>query len=277
MDFYFDKVLQPGQVGAIGIHVQTLELAPGPFERTYELQTNDPKHRVIKVTMTATIKPLPAFAKRISNADIEHGERVGAFIVWPAARPRITLEKGERLPVSLRIRPATPNQSAKLAATSDSFKLTRETNGSGYVADVIIEPPADAPSRVLPLVVKVEGGDDLKLQVTVNTLSENLIVTPQQVDFGEVSLAKLQSGATVMSRLGIRKQVGTFQIKSLASSLEFLQVESQALVDGSNYLIRIRFDPAKLPKAATYIGTLRIETTDAARPQLEVLIKVVVK
>ena len=80
-----------------------------------------------------------------------------------------------------------------------------------------------------------------------------------------------------MSRLGIRKQVGTFQIKSLASSLEFLQVESQALVDGSNYLIRIRFDPAKLPKAATYIGTLRIETTDAARPQLEVLIKVVVK
>ena len=148
MDFYFDKVLQPGQVGAIRIHVQTLELAPGPFERTYELQTNDPKHRVIKVTMTATIKPLPAFAKRISNADIEHGERVGAFIVWPAARPRITLEKGERLPVSLRIRPATPDQSAKLAATSDSFKLTRETNGNGYMVDVTVEPPADTPSAL---------------------------------------------------------------------------------------------------------------------------------
>jgi hypothetical protein len=240
------------------------------------LQTNDPKQRVIKVTMTATIKPLPAFATRISNADIEHGERTGAFIVWPATRPRVTLEKGERLPISLRIRPAAPNQSARLTATSDSFTLTRETNGDGYVLDVTIEPPADAPSHVLPLVVKVEGGEDMKLQVTVNTLSENLIVTPQQLDFGEVPLAKLQSGATVTNRLGIRKLVGTFQIKSLASSLEFLQVEAQTIVDGSNYLIRIRFDPAKLPKAATYIGTLRIETTDAARPHLEVPIKVVV-
>ncbi|MEN3331829.1 MAG: hypothetical protein V7641_1194 [Blastocatellia bacterium] len=276
MDFYFDKVLQPGQVGVIRVRIPTEELAPGLFERTYELQTNDPKHRLIKVTITATIKPLPAFAKRISNADIEHGEKVGAFIVWPAARPRVTLEKGERLPISLRIRPAAPDQSIKLAAQSDSFTLTRETNGSGYMVNITVEPPADAPSRVLPLVVQAESGDELKLQVTVSSLAENLIVTPPQLDFGEVALAKLQSGATVMSRLGIRKLVGTFQIKSLASSLDFLQVESETLVDGSNYLIRIRFDPAKLPKAATYIGTLRIETTDAARPHLEVPIKLVV-
>jgi hypothetical protein len=132
------------------------------------------------------------------------------------------------------------------------------------------------PSRVLALVIKVEGGADLKLQVTANTQAENFIFTPRQVDFGEVSLAKLQSGATSISRLNIRKQVGTFQIKSLVLSLEFLQAESLTIVDGSNYLIAIRFDPAKLPKAATYIGTLRIETTDAAQPQLEVPIKVVV-
>lgn len=248
----------------------------GPLERSYELQTNDPQHRVIKVTVTATVKPLPAFAKRISNADIQHGDMVGAFVVWPTARPIIALEKGERLPISLRIRPAAPKRSPPLAAASDSFKLARETNGEGYVLELTVEPPADAPSRVLPLIVKVEGGEELKLQVTMNAQAESLIITPQQVDFGEVSLAKLQSGASVMSRLGIRKPVGAFQIKSLKSSLEFLQTESLTIVDGSNYLIRIRFDPAKLPKAATYIGTLRIETTDAARPQLEVPIKVVI-
>jgi len=276
MDFYFDKVLQPGQAGVIRIHLQTKDLATGPLEHTYELQTNDPKHRLIKVTVTATIKPLPAFTKRISNADIQHGDTLGAFIVWPTARPKITLEKDERLPISLRIRPATPSRNVKLAAADDSFKLTRESNGDGYVLDVTVGPPADAPSRVVPLIVKVEGGEDLKLQVTTNAQAESLIVTPQQVDFGEVPLAKLQSGATVMSRLGIRKPVGTFQIKSLKSSLEFLQTESLTIVDGSNYLIHIRFDPSKLPKAATYIGTLRIETTDAAHPQLEVPIKVVV-
>jgi hypothetical protein len=275
MDFYFDKVLQPGQAGVIRVRLQTKDLTVGPVERSYELQTNDPKHRLIKVTVTATIKPLPAFAKRISNADLQHGDAVGAFIVWPTARPAVALEKGERLPISLRIRPAAPG-GVKLAAASDGFTLTRETNGDGYVLNVTVESPADAPSRVMPLVVKTEGGEDLKLQVTANAQAEGLIITPQQVDFGEVSLAKLQDGASVVGRLGVRKPVGAFRVKSLKSSLEFLQAESVTIVDGSNYLIHIRFDPAKLPKAATYIGTLRVETTDAARPLLEVPIKVVI-
>ena len=163
--------------------------------------------------MTATIKPLPASAKRISNADIEVGERVGAFVVWPAARPMVALEKGERLPLLLRIRPAEPNPGLKLTAASDLFKLTRETNGDGYVLEVTVEAPADAPSRVLPLVVKTASGDEVKMQVTVSLQADNLIVTPRQVDFGELSLEKLQGGALVTGRLGIRKQVGTFQIK----------------------------------------------------------------
>jgi hypothetical protein len=276
MDFHFDKVLQPGQAGVIRVQIHTKDFAPGPLERNYELQTNDPKHPFIRVTVTATVKPLPAFVKRISNADIQHGDLVGAFIVWPSARPVIALEKGERLPISLRIRPAIPGQSVKLANASDSFKLTRESSGDGYVLDVTVESPAAAPSLVVPLVVNVEGGGELKLQVTANTQAENFILTPRQMDFGEVSLASLRGGASVMSRLNIRKQVGSFQIKSLALSLEFLQAELVTIVDGSNYLIRIRLDPAKLPKPATYIGTLRVETTDAAQPQLEVPIKLVV-
>ncbi|HKQ07589.1 MAG TPA: hypothetical protein VJ464_20860 [Blastocatellia bacterium] len=240
------------------------------------MQTNDPKHRIIKVTMAATVKPLPAFVNRLSNADIEHGEQVGAFIVWPAARPIIPLEAGERLPLLLRIRPAQPGQSVNLTTTGDGYKLSRESHGDGYLLEVTAEPSANAASRVLPLVVKVEGGEELKLQVTTRTQAENLVTTPRQVDFGEVSFAKLQAGGTLFSRLGIRKQVGSFQIKSLKSSLEFLQVDSQTIVDGSNYLIRLRLDPTRLPKPATYIGTLHIETTDTTRPQLDVPIKLVV-
>jgi hypothetical protein len=276
MDFHFDKVLQPGQAGVIRVHIDTKDLAPGPLERTYELQTNDPKHRAIQVTVTATVKPLPAFVKRISNADVQHGDRAGGFVVWPTAMPIIAMEKGERLPLSLRIRPAAPNQSVKLAAASDAVKLTREANGDGYVLDFMVEAPADAPSRVLPLVVNVEGGEPLKLQVTAKVLAEGLVTSSRQIDFGEVSLANLQGGARPLTRLGVRKPVGTFEVKAVSSSLEFLQTEAQAMVPGSNYVIYIRFDPAKLPKAATYIGTLRIETTDAAQPQLEVPIKVVV-
>jgi hypothetical protein len=240
------------------------------------LQTNDPKHRLIQVTVTATIKPLPAFVKRISNADIQHGDKVGRFIIWPTARPIIALEKGEQLPISLRIRPDVPSQGVKLAAVSDAVKLTRESNGDGYVLDMTVESPADAPSRVLPLVINVEGDQALTLQVTAKTQSEGVVTSSRQVDFGDVPLASLQSGAAPMSRLGVRKPVGTFEIKAVTASLDFLRVEAQTIIPGSNYVIYIRFDKAKLPKPATYIGTLHIETTDAAQPQLDVPVKVVI-
>jgi hypothetical protein len=240
------------------------------------LQTNDPKHRVIQVVVTATVKPLPAFVKRISNADIQHGDKIGSFIVWPTARPVIPMEKGERLPISLRIRPDAPGQSVTLAAASDTVKLTRETNGDGYVLDVTVESPADAPSRVLPLVVNVEGGQALTLQVTAKAQTEGLVTSSRQVDFGEVSLANVQSGSAPLARLGVRKPVGTFEVKAVTASLDFLRVEAQTIVPGSNYVIYIRFDTARLPKPATYIGTLHIETTDAAQPQLELPVKVIV-
>ena len=240
------------------------------------MQTNDPKHRVVQVVVTATVKPLPAFVKRISNADIQHGDKVGSFIVWPTARPVIPMEKGERLPISLRIRPDAPNQSVTLAAASDAIKLTRETNGDGYVLEVTVESPADAPSRVLPLVVNVEGGQALTLQVTAKSQTEGLVTSSRQVDFGEVSLANVQSGSAPLARLGVRKPVGTFEVKAVTASLDFLRVEAQTIVPGSNYVIYIRFDTARLPKPATYIGTLHIETTDAAQPQLDVPVKVIV-
>ena len=281
MDFYFDRVLQPGQAGVIRIHFATKDVEPGPAERTFELQTNDPKHRLIKVTVTATVKPLPGYAKRLGGADIAHGETLGPFVVWPAVRPTITLERGERLPITLRVRPAEPGQRIALVAASDAFKLTRETNGDGYLLTVVVDSPAasanDSPARILPLILKAEGGNDLALQITVNVPGEVFAITPQQVDFGEVSLEKLRSGAGAVARLGIRKAVGSFEVKSLGSTLEFLQVESQTIVPGTNYLIRLRLDPAKLPKPGNYAGIVRIETNEPSAPRVEVRVKVVVK
>jgi hypothetical protein len=227
-------------------------------------------------TVTATIKPVPTFVKRIQNASIIQSEKAGAFTAWPAAQPIITLERGERLPISLRIRPLDLNQKVQLSSPSETYTVTKETNGSGYMVNTTVEAPAEGLSRVIPLVVKVAGGEDLKLQVTVNVPAESLTLTPRQLDFGEVPLGKLAGGDSVTKRLGIRKQVGTFGIKSLTSTLEFLQVDSQTIIDGSNYLIRVRFDSTKKPKAATYTGTLRIETTDTSQPVVEVPIKLVV-
>lgn len=251
----------------------------GPIEHSHELSTNDPRHPVIKVTILATVKPLPAFVKRITNADVAHGEKVGSFNVWPAARPVITVERGERLTTSLRIRPvAATGGSLRLGAANDSIKLRRETNGSGYWLDIAIEPAADTAPRTIPIALQTDDSSgDLNIQLTVNVQAENLITTPGQLDLGEVSIAELRSGSRKMGRVGVRKLLGTFHIKTLTSTLGFLKLEQQAMVEGSNYLIRAYVDPAKLPKAGTYNGTLQIETDDAQIPRLEVPVKIVLK
>jgi len=228
------------------------------------------------VSVVATVKPVPAFVKRISNADIAHGDKVDAFNVWPSARPNVTVERGERLAISLRIRPLGGG-SLKLSAASDSFKLRREASGSGYWLDIPIEPANDASPRVIPIALQAsDPPGDLTIQLTVNVQAENFLMTPRQLDFGEVSLADLRS-APKGGRVGIRKLVGAFHIKALSSTLAFLKLEQQTIVEGSNYLIRARIDSSNLPKAGTYNGVLQIETDDAQFPRLEVPIKIVLK
>jgi hypothetical protein len=231
------------------------------------------------VTILATVKRLPDFVKRISNADVAHGEKVGSFNVWPSARPSITVERGERLTTSLRVRPvAATGGSLNLGAAGDSIKLRRETNGSGYWLDIPIEPATDASPRVIPIALRTsDPSGDLNIQVSVNVQSENLILTPRQLDFGEVSIADLQGGSRKVGRVGVRKLVGAFHIKSLSSTLGFVKLEQQAIIDGSNYLIRAYVDVSKIPKAGTYNGVLQVETDDAQAPRLEVPIKIVLK
>ena len=232
------------------------------------------------MTVKANVKPIPAFAARISNADIAHGEKVGAFNVWPIARPIVTIERGERLAITLRIRPVEPaGGNLKLANDSEAYKLRREASGDGYLLDMVIEPPNDSTQRVMPVSLEINDGasGQLALQLTVNVQAENLVATPRQLDLGEVSLADLQNGATAGTRVGVRKIVGTFRIKSLTSTLGFLNLEPRTIIEGSNYVIRVSIDRAKLPKAAAYTGVLKIETDDPLTPRVEVPIKVVVK
>ena len=240
------------------------------------MQTNDPRHALLKVTVRANLKPLPDAIKRIQNAALERGQQVGNFILWPTANPVITVNRGEASLVAVRIRPATaPGGSLKLAHESADYQFKRETNGTGYWLEIRVPPAAETAPRTLT--VPLDTGDGaagaLAVQLTVNVAAESLLVAPRQIDLGTV---KRQGGAPVAGRLSLRKPVGAFHVKSLSASLDCLKLESQTMVEGSNYLIRISLDPAKLPKAGTYTGMLRIETDDRNTPRVEVPIRLVV-
>jgi hypothetical protein len=106
--------------------------------------------------------------------------------------------------------------------------------------------------------------------VTVPT--ENLMVTPKGLDFGEQSLSSL---GNAIQRFGIRKQVGAFHIKKLSSTLPFLKFQQATMVEGSNYLIRVSVDTTKPIKAGAFEGVITVETDEGHSVELPTKIKFV--
>jgi hypothetical protein len=245
----------------------------------YELETNDPQYPVIRLTAVATVKPLPGFVKRISTADVEFGEIAAGFRVWPTLRPTLLLERGERLDITLRFRPQT-GSTATLALGPDApdfCKLRRDQNSNTYWLEITAGPVDASVKRLVPLVVTDPNGAAIKLplHVAIDVPPENVIVTPRELDLGEIDLSRLKAGQQKIARAGIRKLVGSFRIKSLSSTLPFLMLEQQTIVEGINYIVRTRFDLDQLPKAGAYSGSLVIETDDGNRFNLPIKLTIV--
>lgn len=226
------------------------------------------------MTIVANVKPLPAYVKRITTADVGRGETSGGFHVWPTARPAISVEPGERLAIALRIRAlAADAGTLKLGpGAPESWKLRREANGD-YWLDIPVETGGGSGSRAAPLVVDLGEGRsrEIRIQLLVTVPGENLVVTPRELDFGELTLAGASRAA---QRIGIRKIVGSFHIKALSSTLPFLKLEQATMVDGSNYRIRITIDPTKPLKPGAYSGVVLIETDDGHRVEVPIKLKV---
>lgn len=232
---------------------------------------------MIKLTVEANIKPLPDFVKKIENSDVHHGIQMGTLIVWPVARPVIDIEPGEVFKFGLRIRPleGVPTSLQLFTQSSDQLKLSlrKETDVEGYWLDMELGPINEPGARTIPVLLASAAGE-LTIEVEVNVVAEELIVTPAQLDLGEMSQADLKSGSRRLGRFGIRKQVGSFGIKSLSTSLPFLKLEQQTVFEGTNYVIRVVLETKSPPKPGVYNGTVKVETDDPRSPVLEIPVKV---
>jgi hypothetical protein len=246
---------------------------------------------MVKLTLRADIKPVPDFVKRISNSNIGHGESVESFNIWPTANPVVSAARGETVKLSLRIRP-TARGIGELQLSNDNggrYRLRREAKKDDYWLDIESESINEPGSHKRSIQLQTSGGNTsqltlqltiniaLTLQLTINIAAENLIATPASLDMGELELANLKTGFQRTTRLGVRKLIGTFNIKSITATLPFLKLDRQTIVEGSNYLIKVSINPESLPKPGPYSGLLRIETDDAQAPRVEVPIKVVFK
>ena len=215
----------------------------GAFEENYVVYTNDPQQPSLTVTLAGDVKPVPEFVKRIGKVDLQRGEQVGGFTVWPTARPGISIDRGERLKFALRIRSRTTDAGQLKLATNSTdkigYKLRRETTGT-YWLDIEAGPFSEAgtQSAIIEMAAGADASTAVKIELTVNVLAENLIVTPSSLDLGNLQLSNLRERSRLVGRLGVRKLTGIFHITALSSSLGFIKLEQQTIVDGNNYLIK---------------------------------------
>lgn len=264
------------------------------MERNFEFFTNDPRNPIVKLTVSARIKPLPDFVKRIQNASISYGGLVGDFLVWPSASPSLVLDRGETLSISLRIRPRGPGELAATPSSSGLAILTEvkpkaiqlesapeglacnlRSEGNLYWLDVKIGPFSE-PGIYLKQVLLRADSEPFAISFSVRVPAESILVEPKSLDLGRVSLSDLKGRLSwPRAKVALRKVAGAFRVKMVSADLAFLKLELATIVEGSSYLIRVGVNPAEVTRVGSFEGSIQIETDDSNRPRIEVPCRVI--
>jgi hypothetical protein len=187
------------------------------------------------------------------------------------------VQPNEKVSISLRLRRQEGARGeVKLAADAPSFcRLRREQQGSGYWLDIEV-PSSQSATHAIPLEITGEPVEKVRLALDVRMVADNLVATPGELDLGTVSSRLTDESSPKQSRFGVRCLVGTFKIKSLSSTLPFVKLEAQTVIQGTNYLIRVTVDHQMLPdKPGPYTGGAVVVTEDGKR--LEVPLKITVE
>jgi len=278
----------------------------GPVEVRFEFATNDPDNPVITFTLAANVKPVPEFVQRIDNPDLANGDRVNGLRLWPAAHPKILIERGEILTFSLRAWPVDPGSTpmtattehpgvlvpaggasantaepaAEVPAGSVTTRVRSESAGSGYWVDVKAGPinktgvfSTGLDLRGAPKELVDAGGGTLG--VTLVVVDSSIAISPGAVNLGQVSIAALGTGPVQVGTLNVRKLFGKFNIVSVRSGLAALSFDVKTMVHDRNYVIRLRLNAGKDIRPGTMDSKIEVLTDDPKHLTLEVPLKLV--
>jgi hypothetical protein len=240
----------------------------------------------------------------MDNPDLANGERAGDLRVWPAAYPRINVERGEVFSFTLRAWRADPG-SAPISVTTEhpgvivpmgrpravanaeaappgavNTTVRSEASGKGYWVDVRVGPIDKTGVFSGKLEIPGEAGDLAQaaqgmLGVTLVVVDSSIVINPAVASVGTISISSLGAGPTPVGRLNIRKVFGSFRIISVTSSLPWLSFDVTTLVNEKNYLIRLRANAGSVLKPSTVDSSILIVTDDPRHHMIEVPIKAV--
>ncbi len=225
----------------------------------------------------AAVPPLTLVLNGVIKASIELLPNPAVFFSvyrGETAERRIQIVNNEETPVTVK----------GVEVPSSHFTAEVKPIRPGRTYELIVRVPSDVPpGRYMEsATVLTDRADRPRLPVSVNVLVKtDLYANPEVVDFGAVNLTELDRSPRLVELLTqpvmLRRRQGTFEIKSVESSIPAIQVVREPAKGASESfrldvsLVRSKLQPGPLE------GSIRILTTADDFPEVVVKVSGTVK
>jgi hypothetical protein len=257
----FDADVEPGATGRVRATLDTSTLA-GSVAKSITVLSNDPKTPRLTLTIRAEIVAFielsPGFARLMQVQTMP--QQVAVVHLW----------SGDGTPFELlEVRTPQPWITSSLRR-AEASELKPGAPAEQWRLEVAVSAEAPLGPLTDKLVVRTSHPRQPELEVPLSGFVRPVLqATPAAADFGALGPAARDKSRFVLKLFNFGADA--IEIQGATTDLEFLTVTSSAEEKGRRFRIELRLAP-EAPKGK-FEGTLRIETTSATMPVVEVPVR----
>lgn len=244
----YDSTIEPGKSGKIFVTVKTENLT-GPNSKTINVQTNDPELGVFALTVKGNVKAL---------LSVRPKERLSLGIVYTGTKREqvfdITSEDGQPFDVT------------QISVGDEKIQYNYIKAPDKKSGKLIVTIPADYPVGPIQANFTLKTTHPKVETISINlfgTMRESLSVFPQTLTFSGLSIDFVKNNkdsAELNKVITVRYETeASLEVKSVKSTLPFLDVTSEETQPKQAYSIKVHLNPDKI-KIGPFDGAIVINT-----------------
>jgi hypothetical protein len=247
-----DSVVRPGERGTIRISVAT-HGQRGPIDGLANVYTDNPTTPVASLHLKGTVVlPLEVTPRRQAYFFAVKGE---------LATQVLSLVNHSERPVHVK---AVKSDNARFAVRSRQVQAGRR-----YELTVTLDPSTPPGKHEGQLTVTTDSPQFSEVVIPSFALvKDSLSTSIDTVQFGQIAYGALENKVLSRKSVMVKKHGATdFRVLSASTDVPFLTVDVAPHKAGESSIVNVRIIP-KRAKRGLLVGTLRMTTTDRARPEL---------
>ena len=261
MKIRIGQKVEPGSSTEAVIEWDTQGIA-GDLEGVAVILTNDPKQPRVNLTLRGQIvPPIQILPRPIFYLSQFHGEQTTT---------EFTIQNNQEKEVEIK----------RLELLGEHFEATFKAQEPGRKWSLIVTIPAGtAPGRfreALKIYTDDEQNPSLYVQVNV-MVKPDVFVNPEEVDFGQVSEARVRSDRQALEFLTqtvvINRREGEMSIKVIESDIPFVIVRQEPESPSGSFRLDVKLNP-ELIQSGSFEGQIKLFTDDTEHSVITIPVRV---